>query len=348
MSKATVSVVKPLVVPAGVFSLSGTKAADWLQGGVTRNTLKGGLGADTLEGLGGNDLYLVDNPDDVVLEGKGAGIDSVVSTVSYRLPQHVENIRLTGKDSIDGLGNELDNVLVGNAGNNVLDGGEGIDTVSYRWSRGPVRIDLSSEAPQKTREGGDIDTLLHIERVMGSRYDDHLIGHEGRNTLTGGQGADTLEGGAGSDRLIGGGGQDCFVLCHPDGTDTLVDYVPGYDRICIDQTHLPLGDQDEIIEQAIVVRGLQSFSPKAEFVRFATELHGRFDTESAAALIRSADQFFTLGHTALFLLENDTETTGIFYFKASDTDNRVAEHELKLIGVVQATGLDVAEFNLIS
>jgi len=348
MTNVTVSAVKPQVAAEGIASLSGTKVADWLRGNTIHNTLSGGLGADTLEGLEGNDTYRVDDPGDVVLEGAASGIDAVISTVSYRLPQHVEQLRLIGKNAIDAQGNELDNLLIGNAGNNVLDGGEGRDTVSFRASKGPVRVDLSSEKPQQIGEGNGIDTLLNIERVVGSRFDDHLIGHEGRNTLTGGQGADTLQGEAGADRLIGGGGRDTFVLDHPDGTDILVDFVPGTDRIGIDQTLLPVGDQDEVIEGAVVVKGLQGFSPSAEFVRFAADLNGRLDSGSAAALIRSADRSFALGHTALFVLENNRGDSGVFYFRASDTDSRVAEHELKLIGVVAATGLDESDFVLMA
>ena len=83
----------------------------------------------TLIGLGGNDLYLVDSSNDIVVEDSGGGIDTVKSSVSYTLSPNVENLILTGSTNIDATGNELNNALSGNDGNNTLDGGAGADTM---------------------------------------------------------------------------------------------------------------------------------------------------------------------------------------------------------------------------
>ena len=49
------------------------------------------------------------------------GTDTVLASVTYTLGANVENLTLTGAADINGTGNTLDNVLTGNAGNNVLE-----------------------------------------------------------------------------------------------------------------------------------------------------------------------------------------------------------------------------------
>ena len=66
---------------------------------------------------------------------------------------------------------------------------------------------------------GGTDTLIGIERVRGSNFDDTIIGDDGVNRLEGNVGNDIIIGGDGDDRLIGNrtGGPTL-----PDGDDILV------------------------------------------------------------------------------------------------------------------------------
>ncbi|WP_439577096.1 M10 family metallopeptidase C-terminal domain-containing protein [Elioraea sp.] len=64
------------------------------------------------------------------------------------------------------------------------------------------------------------DTLANIENLIGSAFDDVLIGNDGPNTLWGGAGNDLLDGGAGRDVLYGGDGND--TLLGGAGNDVLV------------------------------------------------------------------------------------------------------------------------------
>jgi Ca2+-binding RTX toxin-like protein len=75
----------------------------------------------------GDDTYLVDHTGDKVIEKAGQGTDTVKSKVAFTLGANVENLTLTGTAAINGTGNELGNVIVGNGGANVLDGGTGAD-----------------------------------------------------------------------------------------------------------------------------------------------------------------------------------------------------------------------------
>ena len=69
--------------------------------------------------------------------------------------------------------------------------------------------------------GGDAagDTLVGIEALIGSAYNDSLTGDSAANTLTGGAGNDLLSGAAGNDSLYGGDGND--TLAGGTGSDRL-------------------------------------------------------------------------------------------------------------------------------
>lgn len=112
-----------------------------------------------------------------------------------------------------GLGNDT---LVGLGGADVLNGGLGDDTVDYSASDGAVTVFLGSFAT-----GGDStgDSLLSIENVTASPFDDVLFGDVEDNVFTGGFGRDYLSGAAGNDTLFGGG--DADVLESGAGNDTL-------------------------------------------------------------------------------------------------------------------------------
>ena len=83
----------------------------------------------TLYGTLGDDTFVVDAPDVVIIEKPGEGTDTVLASVSYGLGANIENLTLTGTANIDGTGNALNNTLTGNAGHNRLDGGLGNDTL---------------------------------------------------------------------------------------------------------------------------------------------------------------------------------------------------------------------------
>lgn len=189
-------------------------------GNAVANVLNGGYGADTLTGGDGNDIYIVDDAGDVVFESSNsvAQIDLVASTISYVLGDNVENLRLLGTADLNATGNALNNTLFANAGNNVLDGQGGIDTVSYASvnltglvlsslttvttvnavSTAGVIVDLNITGFQDT-QGSGFDKLIGIENLTGSGFSDELTGNAGNNVLDGGAGADVLTGGKGND-----------------------------------------------------------------------------------------------------------------------------------------------------
>ena len=120
----------------------------------------------------GNDTYVVDDASDVVTEALNEGTDTVQSSITYTLGANVENLTLTGGANINATGNGDANVLTGNTGNNVLDGGVGADTAAYTGVL--AQSALTFNGTQWIVNGGaeGTDTLSNIEIIEhgGGRY----------------------------------------------------------------------------------------------------------------------------------------------------------------------------------
>lgn len=109
--------------------LRGGAGADTLTGNEGWDRLDGGRGADRMAGGQGNDTYIVEDPGDLVIEDDLGAFDLVRSSISYRLPDHVEDLTLRGSDDLDGRGNSAANRITGNDGDNTLRGNAGNDTL---------------------------------------------------------------------------------------------------------------------------------------------------------------------------------------------------------------------------
>ncbi len=125
---------------------------------------------------------------------------------------------------------KFSNFLAGDAGNNILSGGTGTDTVSYAGAAAAVTVDLSLSTAQDTVSAG-VDTLVSIESLIGSNFNDTLQGNALSNRLDGGPGADILVGGDGSDTYIVDNAGDLVVESNGSaagGTDTVLSLLASY------------------------------------------------------------------------------------------------------------------------
>jgi Ca2+-binding RTX toxin-like protein len=206
-------------------TLIGGASADTLSGGSGDDLLIGGGGADSLDGGSGLDTasYAASAAGVTIdlLHGTGLGGDAQGDTLA-----NIENVVGSAFDDTligSSAGNVLsggagDDTLIGGAGADVLDGGAGFDTADYSGSGFGVTVNLATGI----NGGGDAqgDTLISIERIVGSAYADSLTGGASDDVLVGGGGDDILAGGAGNDRLEGGDGND--ILAGGAGADTLI------------------------------------------------------------------------------------------------------------------------------
>ncbi|WP_188128349.1 S8 family serine peptidase, partial [Propionispora hippei] len=249
LSAANFIFAEPDAFPATAHPLlQGTDGNDVLIGDAGGQTLDGGLGADTIEGRTGDDTYIVDNAGDIVQEVAGGGYDTVKTSVSYVLPDEVEELALTGTANINGTGNAQSNRIAGNSGDNVLDGGSGSDVLlggigndTYIVNDGADRIIENADEGTDTVQASVSFTLAdNIENLTltgtdavngtGNALNNVLMGNSAANKLDGAQGADTLIGGAGSDVYLVDNAGDVVVENSNEGIDTVyatIDYTLG-------------------------------------------------------------------------------------------------------------------------
>lgn len=223
---------------------TGNAGSNLLIGNTGNNILDGGGSRDNMQGGAGNDTYIVDDINDQAIEtiaGTAGGIDIVLSSVSFSLNYNIENLTLTGTENIDGYGNELNNTIRGNAGNNRLSGGwDGSDTliggagndiyeVTYLFASAakPVTQDTVIESLN-----AGIDSIilsaagnnglmnkylmpLNVENLdANNTYGafSHFIGNSLGNYIIGNDYSHIFDGGAGADTLVGGDLSDTYIV----------------------------------------------------------------------------------------------------------------------------------------
>ncbi|PSJ56131.1 beta strand repeat-containing protein [Kumtagia ephedrae] len=213
---------------------TGNGEANVIKGNSGNNTLSGLVGNDALHGGAGTDTLNGGDDDDLLDGGEGAdnlnGGDGI-DTASYANSQSAVSVNLGGAssggdatgdtfNSVENLvGSTFGDILVGDTGDNGIDGGlggdflfggGGTDTLSYRNSAAGVSVNLMTGIGS----GGDAqgDFVFEFERIVGSGFGDVLVGNSAANTLSGMDGDDQLDGGTGGDTLAGGLGDDSYVV----------------------------------------------------------------------------------------------------------------------------------------
>jgi len=222
----------------GADEITGTTHPDVIVGGDGNDVIDGSFSVDTIDGGAGDDRLIGPDYSDVgeILNG-GAGNDTVDYSESYvvtgngttaimdgvlqagetaNVGSDVEN--LIGTTYVDAIvGNALDNVLDGGPGScsDTISGGPGNDSVSFATHGWSVTVSLdgiandgNSNFSQYCAFGETEEIALDIESVRGSPYADVLQGGAGANTLDGAAGDDSLLADADADALVGGSGRD--------------------------------------------------------------------------------------------------------------------------------------------
>ncbi len=193
--------------------LDGRGGNDKLYGEAGNDTLIGGAGADTLVGGEGVDVADYSASAAAVTVNLGTGVGTggdaegdKLSTVEDVTGSKFNDV-LTGDTGANKLlAGDGDDVLVGSAGADTLNGGDGVDTADYSASTSHLVISLT--AGTTTGHGTKLDTLVSIENVLGTKYNDTITGNAGANILSAGDGKDHFFGSGGGDTFDGGAGKD--------------------------------------------------------------------------------------------------------------------------------------------
>jgi Ca2+-binding RTX toxin-like protein len=217
----------------GIAAIDGTGNGldNRLTGNASANTLDGGAGADVMAGGRGNDRYLFDNVLDQVIEAAGEGYDTTVANVAgtYTLAANVEALEL-GALATHGTGNDLDNLIRGNAAANLLDGSAGADILVGGAGDDTYIVDNANDIVTEA-DGGGMDTVRASVTTTLSSHVEGLVltgsgaidgsGNALANALTGNAGNNRLDGGAGADAMSGGAGDDTYIV--DDAGDTVAE-----------------------------------------------------------------------------------------------------------------------------
>jgi len=185
------------------------------------DTLHSGWGANTLVGLGGDDLYFVNNSADVVIEAANGGNDFVGATVDYTLSENhnIETLSMLGS-GLTGTGSAGADTLHSNGGPNTLVGLGG-DDVYY--------VNNAADVVTEAADGGTDIVQATVDYTLPADVETlYMIGSG--LTGTGSDNADSLLSSGGPNTLVGLGGDDLYYVNSTD--DAVIEAANGgYDTV---------------------------------------------------------------------------------------------------------------------
>ncbi|MHC2333210.1 beta strand repeat-containing protein [Bradyrhizobium sp. USDA 4454] len=208
----------------------GSAFNDTLTGDGGDNTLRGGAGADALDGGAGNDVAEYVNAT--------AGLLVSLATPASNTGEAAGDTYT----SIEGLrGSSFNDTLIGDGGDNLLDGFGGADSLVGGTGNDTYILDNAGDTiTENVGEGTDTAVIIgNFNYTLAANVENLAIattanvsgtGNALANALYGGSGNNTLDGGAGADTMVGGLGNDTFYVDNPgdivventgEGTDTV-------------------------------------------------------------------------------------------------------------------------------
>ena len=143
-------------------------------------------------------------PDSFTYVANDGSVDSAPATVNITVNAGMTFLGTPGDDNL--VGGPADDLFYATTGTDTLDGAGHIngDTVDFSNATSGVTANLAPAQQDFTASGLGLTTILNVENLTGSNFDDVLVGDVNRNTLDGGAGNDTLIATAGNDTLTGG------------------------------------------------------------------------------------------------------------------------------------------------
>jgi Ca2+-binding RTX toxin-like protein len=126
----TLSGIENILTGDGADSLSGDAFGNMISAAAGNDSIFGDAGDDTLVGGAGDDLFFVLDAGDLIIETAGGGTDTIITSVSMTMPDHVEALQIasdiSGVTLTGGAGNDM---LIGSGLSNIFIGGAGDDVI---------------------------------------------------------------------------------------------------------------------------------------------------------------------------------------------------------------------------
>ena len=228
---------------------------------------------DRLIGSRGNDTFVVFS-ESVDIQDPNEGNDMVESSVSFSLLNHstIENLALTGGAHAAATGNAKANIISGNSGNNLIDGGvdasvdtliggAGDDTYIFRDTLDQVveAANAGSDVISTDLTTFDLARHANVEGLYYSGTSSNGVAFTGNsldNSLFGSSGNDSLDGLAGKDSMVGGAGNDTYLV--DDAGDKVFESAnAGTDLVISTASSFTLGDNLEnlVLEGSDTISG---------------------------------------------------------------------------------------------
>ncbi|MGR0187650.1 Calx-beta domain-containing protein [Azospirillum aestuarii] len=232
-------------------SLTGTSAADILEGDGGPDTISGGDGNDTLRGFAGNDSLSGGDGDDTLDGGTGndtltGGLGNDTFLISKPATMGYNEVRITdlapgeridlsawnatfigegaftGTNAAHGPAQVRVRTDMANTTLEIDSNGDGYNDCSIYIAGSPglqavagspgVFERVPDQSITGTAAGETLEGAAGRDTISGGGGNDLLRGLGGNDSLNGGLGDDTLDGGSGSDTLSGGAGNDTFLI----------------------------------------------------------------------------------------------------------------------------------------
>jgi len=230
-------------------SITGSSGVNVITGSIGNDSIDGGGGADIINAGTGNDSINYRGTE-ASIDG-GAGSDTLVLTASGGIAavdfsvvagadQTVGDVvGITNFENLDATavttaltvtGSSAANSILTGAGNDIIDGGGGVDiiaagagndTVVYQGTEASIdggsgvntlKMGLATtiNLGNIDQTTGDISAVTNFQNVDASVLSAavSITGSSGANTIIGGSGADTIDGGGGADLITAGAGDD--------------------------------------------------------------------------------------------------------------------------------------------
>ncbi|MEL7203427.1 MAG: calcium-binding protein [Pseudomonadota bacterium] len=376
---------------AGHDTVNGGDGEDNMFGGRGNDVLVGNKGNDRMFGGSGDDMLVWNNGDGSDLMNGGRGHDQVqvnfntdlvnddlqnkdvaefsvtdkgVQFARIELNDQSEvglfqlDIRNTEELETNFGGGDDTAVLKDNVLQEIkldLDGGDGEDTLDLSQVTHAVKVNLNRDKVGESK-------LENFEDIIGTEFDDKVIGDGEANEISGLGGSDTIRGRDGDDILVGnkgddfvfgGGGDDMLVWNNGDGSD-LLDGDGGYDTVQVNfDTDLVNDDlqNKDVAEFSVTDQGVQfariEVNDQTEVGLFELDIR---DTEKLETNFGGGDDTAVLKDNVLEEIKLDLDGgDGVDTLDLSQVDSAVAvnldEGTLGTSKAVNFENVEGTEFN---